>query len=208
MRRLVLLAAAASIAAPPCASAQSRMPNLSGTWALRDSLQAPAPVARDSAIPPDSALPPDSTEPDSVEAPPDSAAARGNPRGPGRMGPNQRDTRQIQRLLGMATPVRAFTIAQTDSSITITNEGGFSYSVPLDKRKVILPLDDSVSVEAQAKWDDGALVIEYRPTGGGKLTETYFLADSHRYLRLEVAVEHKAMFRRYWQSRMYRRLES
>ena len=119
-----------------------------------------------------------------------------------------RDLRQVQRLMGMSQPVRAFTIAQTDSSVTVTNEDGFTYTVYLDGRKTTLPLDDSVSVEAQAKWDDGTLVIEYRPTGGGKLTEWYYLADSRRYLRLEVAVEHKAMFRRFWQARMYRRSEA
>jgi hypothetical protein len=107
--------------------------------------------------------------------------------------------------MAMSQPVRAFTIAQTDSSVTVTNDDGFAYTVYLDGRKSALPFDDSLRVEAQAKWDDGALVIEYRPTGGGKLTETYHLADSRQYLRLEVAVEHKAMFRRFWQARMYRR---
>jgi hypothetical protein len=201
MRAFLMVGVTALLAAPPSVSAQHRVPNLSGAWALRDSIPTPAP-ARDSAAAADTATR------DTLDVPRDSAGQRVDPRGPGRMGPNARDLRQIQRLIGMAQPVRAFAISQTDSSITITNEGGFSYTVPLDRRKAILPLDDSVSVEAQAKWEDGALVIEYRPTGGGKLTETYHLADSRRYLRLEVAVEHKAMFRRYWQARMYRRSET
>jgi hypothetical protein len=108
----------------------------------------------------------------------------------------------------MAQPVRAFRIVQSDSTFTVTNEDGFSYTVYLDGRKTTLPLSDSVSVETRAKWEDGALVIEYKPTGGGQLTETYHLADSRQYLRVEVAAEHKAMFRRFWQARMYRRSET
>jgi hypothetical protein len=110
-------------------------------------------------------------------------------------------------LLGMAQPVRSFTMAQSDTTLTITNDDGFSYTVRLDGRKTTMALSDSVSVEMQAKWEDRALVITYQPTGGGRVTETYNLADSRRYLRLEVEAQHKAMFRRYWQARMYRRVE-
>jgi len=205
MRPLLVLAAAAAMLGPASASAQQRLPNLTGAWVLRDSLPTPTP-ARDTAAAADTeAL--DSarvTRGDSAGGPPGAMGPRGE-RGPRR---TPRDLQQVQRLMGMAQAVRAFTIAQTDSSVTVTNEDGFTYQVFLDGRKATLPLDDSVSVEAQAKWEDGALVIEYRPTGGGKLTEWYYLADSRQYLRLEVAVEHKAMFRRFWQARMYRRSET
>jgi hypothetical protein len=205
MRTLLAMAAVAALLAPSSASAQHRVPNLSGAWVLRDSLPTPAP-ARDTTAAADTAAP-DSARigrGDSTGGPPGAMGARGA-RGPRR---NPRDLQQVQRLMGMAEPVRAFTLAQTDSSVTVTNDDGFSYTVLLDGRKTTLPLDDSVNVEAQAKWDDGALVIEYRLNGGGKLTEWYHLADSHRYLRLEVAVEHKSMFRRYWQARMYRRSDA
>jgi len=202
MRILLALAAAAAMLASASASAQQRVPNLTGAWVLRDSLPTPTP-ARDTAAAADTAAEDSAlvTRGDSTGGPPGAMGARGPRRNP-------RDLQQVQRLMGMSQPVRAFTIAQTDSSVTVTNEDGFSYTVYLDGRKTTLPLDDSVSVEAQAKWDDGALVIEYRPTGGGKLTERYYLADSRRYLRLEVAVEHKVMFRRFWQARMYRRSEA
>jgi hypothetical protein len=140
---------------------------------------------------------------ESGRSPRTGAAARGRRR----FGPSPKEQRQIELLLGMAQPVRAFTLVQTDSTLTVTNDDGFSYTVFLDGRKTVMPLTDSVSVEAKAKWDDGALVIEYKPTGGGQLTEKYYLADSRRYLRLEVAVEVKAMFRPFWRARMYRRGE-
>jgi hypothetical protein len=205
MRTLIVLAAVAAMVMPSVASAQRRVPNLAGGWVLRDSLPTPPAPARDTAAAADSAAQ------DTAGGMRGDSAGRRGPMGPrGGPGPrrNPRDLQQVQRLMGMSQPVRAFTIAQTDSSVTVTNEDGFSYTVFLDGRKTTLPLDDSVSVEAQAKWEDGVLVIEYRPTGGGKLTEWYHLADSRRYLRLEVAVEHKAMFRRFWQARMYRRSET
>lgn len=206
MRTVILVMLGSLALTPGVAPAQRRVTNLSGTWTLRgDSATAPAPTPRDSAAA-------DSAKADSAAVvQPDSAGRP--PQGPGgrrarTMGPNPRERQQIQRLMGMAQPVRSFGIEQTDSTLTITNDDGFSYTVRLDGRKTRLPLDDSVSVEAQAKWDDGALVIAYEPTGGGRLTETYHLADSRQYLRLEVTVEHKAMFRRFWQARMYRRQES
>jgi hypothetical protein len=201
MRHLIVVLGAALLLAPVPAAAQRRI-DLSGAWVLRDSTQ-PQPPARDSV------QPPDSTADDSAQAPPADSVRPARPDGQRRrpMGPNPRERQQIQLLLGMAQPVRAFTLAQTDSTLTVTNDDGFSYLVYLDGRKTILPLSDSVTVEVRAKWDDGALVIEYKPTGGGQLRESYNLADSRRFLRLEVEVEHKAMFRRFWQARMYRRSE-
>jgi hypothetical protein len=199
MRKFLFLLGV-SLTLPASAAGQRRLPDYSGSWTLRDSAET-APAPRDT-VRVDSALT-DTLRTDSVRSAP--------PEVPGRRragGLNARDRQQIQRLLGMAQAVRSFRIDQTDSTFTVTNDDGFAYTVHLDGRKTILPLDDSVSVETRAKWDDGALVIEYKPTGGGQLTETYHLADSRRYLRLEVAVEHKAMFRRRWEARMYRRVEA
>jgi hypothetical protein len=200
MHRILLAILACGVLAPLPAAAQRPNPDLSGTWALRDSIPRPTP---------DSSAAPDTVVPDSGRRDADSAGVRPGqpPRGRPR-GPNPRERNQIGVLLGMAQPVRSFTVAQSDTTLTITNDDGFSYTVRLDGRKTTIPLSDSISVETQAKWDDRALVITYEPTGGGKVTERYNLADSRLYLRLEVEVQHKAMFRRYWQTRMYRRLES
>lgn len=202
MRGFLLAVLAGGVLAPLPAAAQRQKPILSGTWALRDSVPRPAP---------DSAAVPDTVVPDSGRREADTAGVRpgapGTPRRSRPVGPSPRERNQIGMLLGMAQPVRSFTMAQSDTTLTVTNDDGFSYTVWLDGRKTSLSLSDSVSVEIQAKWEDGALVITYQPTGGGRVTETYNLADSRRYLRLEVEVQHKAMFRRYWQTRMYRRVE-
>ncbi len=109
-------------------------------------------------------------------------------------------------MMGMAEVVPAFEIEQTDSTITVINESGFSYTVYPDGRETELRLGDDLTIEVKARWKEGHLVVEYKPEGGGKLTETYALADSGLFLRLEVAVEHSRLPRRVWQSRMYRKL--
>jgi hypothetical protein len=176
---------------------------------LRDSIPTPAAPGRDTTVRDTTVRDTttrDTTVADSAVA--DSARRPGGARPRRQLGPNPKERAQIQLLLGMAQPVRAFTIAQTDTTFTVTNDDGFTYTVYLDGRKSILPLSDSVSVETRAKWEDGALVIEYKPTGGGELREIYYLADSRQYLRVEVVAEYKAMFRRYWDSRMYRRSQT
>lgn len=207
MRASWLLCAVALVL-PMAAQAQGRHPNLSGVWLLRGDSSATADTA---AATPDSASARDSIAKADSAAVGQRADSRtdGSGRTVGRSVPRvtDKDRRQVGLLLGMAQPVASFTLAQSDSTLTVTNADGFTYTVYLDGRKSILPLSDSVRVEARAKWDDGALVIEYKPTGGGRMTERYRLADSRQYLRLEVSVEHGAMARPYWRPRMYRRSE-
>jgi hypothetical protein len=107
----------------------------------------------------------------------------------------------------MAQLVPGFELVQTDSTMLVINEDGFSYTVYLDGRKTELPLNDSTSVEVKAEWKNGSLVVEYKPQGGGKMTETYSLADSGVYLRLEVKVEHGLLRQPAWEPRMYRKVE-
>ncbi len=124
-----------------------------------------------------------------------------------RRGLSESDRFGIGLLIGMAQAVPAFQLAIDDSSVVVTNEDGFTYRVFPDGPKTQMDLNDDVTVEVKAHWDDGDLIIEYEPNSGGKLIESYFLADSGLYLRLEVTVEHGSMRRRFWESRMYRRVE-
>jgi hypothetical protein len=197
------------VAAP--AQAQKRVPDLSGAWTLRGDSTTLARVNPTPGAVPDTAAVRDTVAADSTG---DTTAVAdtawpGVPAGAGRQVRRvpERDLRQFQLLRGMAQAVRSFTLQQSDSTLVVTNDDGFTYAVYLDGRKAILPFSDSVSVEAKGKWDDGALVIEYRPTGGGRLVETYHLADSRAYLRMDVSVEYKS-FRPFWQTRMYRRAEA
>ncbi|MDH5197768.1 MAG: hypothetical protein OEY20_10990 [Gemmatimonadota bacterium] len=113
------------------------------------------------------------------------------------------EQQQLNRLVGMASPVAAFRITQTDTAITILNDGGFTYSVLLNGSWGSIE-DGEISIRVRARWRGRTLEIEYRPPGGGRLIENYALADSEVYLRLEVVVEHDILAQRLWRSRMYR----
>jgi hypothetical protein len=161
-------------------------PDLAGAWVLHgDSVAVRA----------------DSAAPDSVPGPAASPGLRplARPRG------NEQDRRQLSRLVAMAQPVTEFTITQTDTAITLTNGDGFTYTVRPGGRSADIVLADSSRVGVRARWRDGALEIEFRPDGGGRIIETYHLSDSRRFLRLEVVVEHELLIQRLWRSRMYRR---
>ena len=107
----------------------------------------------------------------------------------------------------MSQPVQAFTIEQSDSGIVVTNADGFSYTLHPDnqRREVVFGSD---TLRVRAHWEEGSLVAEYEPRGGGKLTERYTLAMSKQFLRLDVTVEHKALYRPAWRVRMYRKDDS
>lgn len=115
----------------------------------------------------------------------------------------ERDQQQIARLLGMARPVSAVEIQQGDDEVTFTNEGGFTYSVRPDgrRREVVF---DTLKLDVRARWRDGDLVVEWRPEGGGSISERYTLTTSRRFLRYEVSVQHHRMTG-WWQVRMYER---
>jgi len=177
-RALVVLAAALAVAPP--ANAQKR-PDLSGDWVLKD-----APVA------PDSAVEEDSTSPGPRSDLRPLVKRRGSP--------EQRQ--QLSRLVGMAQPVPGFRIDQTDSTVTFTNPDGFAYTVHTERGR------DSVQVGEEwiwmrGRWRNKRLEVEVRPPGGGRIIESYELADSRLYLRLEVVVEHDLLAQRLWRPRMY-----
>jgi hypothetical protein len=106
----------------------------------------------------------------------------------------------------MAQPVPAFRITHGDTALTFENDGGFTYVVRPEADWDSIPVGDEYT-RVRARWRGRALEVEFRPSGGGRIIETYHLADSRTYLRLEVVVEHDALAQRLWRPRMYR-LES
>jgi hypothetical protein len=158
-------------------------PDLSGHWTLKD------PPAPDSVTTGDSAAP----------------SSRSDFRPLVRPGRKPEDQAQLRRLVGMAQPVAAFTITQSDTAVTFANADGFTYSVhPGRNRDSITAGEETIPV--RARWRGGALEVEFRPPGGGRIVETYIMSDSGVFLRVEVVVEHASLAQRLWRSRMYRRL--
>jgi hypothetical protein len=166
---------------PAVAAGQSR-PDLSGRWALKDA------TTQDSAAAGDSAAP----------------ASGSDLRPLVRPGGRPETQAQLRRLMGMAQPVPALTITQSDTAVTFANADGFTYTVhPERSRDSITAGEETIRV--RSRWRGGALEVEYRPPGGGRIVETYTLADSKAFLRVEVVVEHESLAQRLWRPRMYRR---
>jgi len=169
-------------------------PNLSGHWVLK----ADPPSAADSAAAPAPA--------DSARMEGDSAG-RGGPASDlrpilGRRG-RPEEQRQLTRLVGMAQPVAAFRLTQADTAVTFVNQDGFTYAVHPDRDWGSFVVGD-LTIRVRARWRGPALEVEFRPEGGGRIIETYQLADSGAYLRVEVVVEHDTLAQRLWRPRMYR----
>jgi hypothetical protein len=157
-------------------------PDLSGHWVLKDAEPADTAAAADS-----------TAAPAGVSEFRPIVRRRGDPD----------DQEQLRRLIGMAAAVRGFRIAQSDTLVTITNDDGFAYAIHPGSRSDAL-VDGEVTIPVRSRWRGRSLEIEYRPPGGGRIIETYALADSGIFLRVEVVIEHDLLAQRLWQPRMYR----
>jgi hypothetical protein len=103
----------------------------------------------------------------------------------------------------MAQPVAGFRITQADTALTFANHDGFTYVVHPGRDRDSIQAGDQ-TIRVRARWRGPALEVEFRPPGGGRIIETYQLADSRTYLRVEVVVEHDILAQRLWRPRMYR----
>jgi hypothetical protein len=195
MMRSILVLLVTSVLGSP---ARAQHPNLTGYWVLKvDSLDAAA----------DSIRADTASRVDSAAADSSSGRPRSDMRPVVRRRGKPEEYRQLTRLVAMAQPVAALQIAQSDTAVTLTNGDGFSYAVHPGLKKDSIQVGDEW-VWVRARWNGRALEIEYRPPGGGRIIETYLLADSKLYLRLEVVVEHDLLAQRLWRPRMYRREEA
>jgi hypothetical protein len=91
--------------------------------------------------------------------------------GPGAAGKNlPPDDRE---LLGLLRPPVQLVIRQDDSTVAISDAGGFMVTFPTDGRKVKEYLLSGVTIEMTAKWKDGMLTIERKQDHVGWVRETY-----------------------------------
>ena len=91
--------------------------------------------------------------------------------GPGAAGKNlPPDDRE---LLGLLRPPVQLVIRQDDSTVAISDAGGFMVTFPTDGRKVKECLLSGVTIEMTAKWKDGMLTIERKQDHVGWVRETY-----------------------------------
>jgi hypothetical protein len=192
MSKCALPAAAVLLAALAAPAAGQTRPDLSGNWILKVDTPAPGDSATAAA--------------DSGRVADDSASSGGpasDLRPILRRRSRPADSQQLTRLIGMAQPVAAFRITQSDTALTFVNHDGFTYVVRPDRDRDSIQVGDE-TVRVRARWRGPALEVEFRPPGGGRIVETYQLADSRTYLRVEVVVEHDILAQRLWRPRMYR----
>lgn len=175
-----LMAGGLLLAAPALAQ---RHPDLSGRWVLKDAPEAP----------------------DSTEETADSAApgVRSDLRPVLKRAGKPEDRQELSRLVAMAQPVVGFRITQSDTAVTFRNDDGFTYLVRPGRGADSVQVGDEW-IWMRARWRGRALEVEVRPPGDGRIIETYELADSGLFLRIEVVVEHDILAQRLWRPRMYR----
>jgi hypothetical protein len=97
-----------------------------------------------------------------------SRATRG---GPGSGG----TTKQVddRELVGTLRPPLVLVIRQDDSTVAISDAGGYMVSHATDGRKVKEYLLSGETLEINAKWKDRTLIIERKQSGAGSVRETY-----------------------------------
>jgi hypothetical protein len=98
-----------------------------------------------------------------------SRATRGSGSGGGGT-PKQVDDRE---LVGTLRPPLVLVIRQDDSTVAISDAGGYMVAHATDGRKVKEYLLSGETLEITAKWKDRTLIIERKQSGAGSVRETY-----------------------------------
>jgi len=173
-------------AATPLAAQQ---PDLSGRWTF-DAAQSDNP--RDMVQPQDSAVG------ESRGSRPGGGYRRGGGRGGfgrgrdggerGGMSDEQRQRMRQTMQLVFQAPL-AFTIAQSDSSVTFASDSGGALELYADGRKVTQKVEGGGDVEIKGHWQGNDFVVERKVSGGGKVTEDYLRSEDGKHLFVIVKSE-------------------
>jgi len=108
----------------------------------------------------------------------------------------------ISQTIQLASRAPAvFTIALTDSTVTVTETSAQARVFRTDGRQHQQPADSAGhgAVEITTYWQGNALVVERQVSGGGKVTEDYFRSQDGKQLFVIVSVDtglHAIAFRR------------
>jgi hypothetical protein len=94
---------------------------------------------------------------------------------------------QTMQLAFDAPP--ALTIAETDSSIALTSDGGAALMLYSDGRKVTQKVEGGGDVEIKGRWLGNDFVVERKVSGGGKVTEDYLRSQDGKQLFVIVKFE-------------------
>ena len=112
--------------------------------------------------------------------------ARGG--GGGGMSDEQRQRMHQTMQLVFQAPL-AFTIAQSDSSVTFASDSGGALELYGDGRKVTQKVEGAGDVEIKGHWQGNDFVVERKVSGGGKVTEDYLRSEDGKHLFVIVKSE-------------------
>jgi len=108
--------------------------------------------------------------------------------GPGGMSDEQRQRMRQTMQLVLSAPA-AFTIAETDSSVTFVPDSGAALALASNGRKVTQKVEGSGDVEIKGHWQGNDFVVERKLSGGGKVTEDYLRSQDGRQLYVIVGFD-------------------
>ncbi len=114
--------------------------------------------------------------------------ARGGGGGGGGMSDEQRQRMHQTMQLVFQAPL-AFTIAQSDSSVTFASDSGGALELYGDGRKVTQKVEGAGDVEIKGHWQGNDFVVERKVSGGGKVTEDYLRSEDGKHLFVIVKSE-------------------
>jgi len=80
-----------------------------------------------------------------------------------------------RELMGSLTPAVLLVIRQDDSTVSLSDGGGFMVPIPTNGRTLKEYLLSGETLEVSARWKDGVLTIERKQERAGSVRETYAL---------------------------------
>jgi hypothetical protein len=121
---------------------------------------------------------------------------RSGGRGGGGMSDERRARMRQTTQLALQAPA-TLTIAETDSTVTLTPESAAALAVYSDGRKIKQTVDGGGDIEIKGRWQGNDFVVERKVSGGGKVTEDYLRSQDGKQLFVIVNLRGRSIeFRR------------
>ena len=116
------------------------------------------------------------------------------------------DRRQYQILVGMAQPSRSIDFNPAGDTLIVTYNDEITFRLPVGGPPLQDSLGGEIRLRIRARWADRNLHVEFEPEGGGKYIETYALADSGIFLRVDARLDWGKIRGQAGWSEMYRKV--
>lgn len=91
-----------------------------------------------------------------------------------------------RELMGSLQPPLSIVITQDDSTVAMSDAGGYMVSLPTDGRTNKEYLLSGETLEITAKWKDGVLTIERKMERAGSVRETYAIDQGKLVVNLRL----------------------